>query len=146
MWRAFATAIRTRSFDASVDPGTLVPDVGHFEKILIEARITDKGAEDRLMGPSGARCHDDPVKRFFMDDVFDLLLGVLGTGEKVLIGEDDIGESFGVVLHIGDIDDTPDVDAAIADKDADPRRLARDIPFIGKTGCGDIAPAHLCKG
>ena len=47
---------------SGVHPGALVADVGHFQQVGIQAGIAQRVAEDRLVGPRGARGHDDAVQ------------------------------------------------------------------------------------
>ena len=72
--------------------------------------------------------HHDPVQIFLFDDLGHGFLGVLGTGIQVVTGIHHIGQRLGIFGHRRHIDDTGDINAAAADKYADPR------PFIGDIG------------
>ncbi len=82
------------------------------------------------MGPGRAGGDDDPVDPVVLEEPLHLVLGVLGTGKEVVVGEDDIGKPFCIFLNLGDVHDAADVYAAIADKDADPRFLSIDISLV----------------
>ena len=104
-----------------MDPGALITDICHLKKIFVETCFPYGGPEERLMGSRRTGCHNNPVDLVFIDDLLHLVLRVLGTGKEVFIGEDHIGKCLRVGLHLGHIDNAADVDAAVADKDTDPR-------------------------
>ncbi len=52
-----------------VNPGVLIPDIGHFKQILVEARIPDGLLEKSFMGSGGAGGHHHPVDLLFNDDL-----------------------------------------------------------------------------
>ena len=49
-------------------------------------------------------------------DLPHLVLGILGTGKEIFFGIDHVGQSLGVVYHLGDTHNTADIDPAVADK------------------------------
>ena len=61
------------------------------------------------------------------DGVQDLILGVGGAGEQVLVREDHAGQGGGVFGQDRHVDDPADIDPAVADKDAHPGGLAGDV-------------------
>ena len=65
----------------------------------------------------------------FLDDIQNLALGVSGAGEQVLVGHDHLRQGGHVFGEGRDVDHAADVDAAVADEDADPRLLALDVPL-----------------
>ena len=107
-----------------VHPGVLVPDVGHIEEVGVEAHLLDGLLEHGHVGPGGAGGHHHPVQVVLLDGVQDLVLGVGGAGEEVLVREDHAGQGGGVFRQFRHVDDPADVDAAVADKDAHPGGLA----------------------
>jgi hypothetical protein len=64
-----------------MDPGALVPDVGHLQEVLIEAAAPEGLLEEGLMGPGRTSGDNDPVQFLFLNHFLQLLLGVLGAGE-----------------------------------------------------------------
>ena len=68
---------------------------------------------------------------FSLMAVQDLVLGVGGAGEQVLVGQDHPRQGGDIFGEGRDVDDPADVDAAVADKDADPGFLAARRPISG---------------
>jgi len=116
-----------------VNPGVLVPDVGQLEEITVEPRLSDGFLEKGFMGPGSARGHHHPVQPVLMDGIPDEFLRVLAAREQVVRHIGHIGEGFRIVAHTGYVDDTPDVDPAVADEDAHPNLLFIDGQF-GRIG------------
>ena len=121
-----------------VDPGILVADVGHFKQVLVQSAGLQSFHEHRFVGFGAAGGDHHPVELVFLDFFFDFLLGVLAAGEEVFIREGHVGQAFGVGLDARNIDDSADVDAAVADEHADARVLTGDIPFSGHLDSGDV--------
>ena len=109
-------------------PGVLVADVGHFEEVGVEARLPDGLLEHGHVGPGGAGGHHHPVELVLLDEIQNLTLGVRGAGEQVLVGHRHPRQGGDVFGEGRDVDDAADVDAAVADEDADARLLARRHP------------------
>ncbi len=104
-----------------VDPGILVPDVGHLEEVAVQARLLAVLLEEPLMGPGRAGGDDDPREPLLLDHLAHLDGRILGAGEEVVRGIDHVGQGLGV-LHDGrDVDHAADVDPAVADEDPRPR-------------------------
>ena len=131
--RALATAMRTSCFAfcgglrllAHVHPGTLVADVGHLEQELVQARFPDRLAEHGLVRAGRTGGHDHAVQAVLLDGLFDLFLGILRAGVEIFVGVDDIRQRARVLLDGGDVHHPADIDAAVADEDADPGLLLR---------------------
>jgi hypothetical protein len=69
------------------------------------------------------------------DAFLDQVLGVLGTGKQAVFHIGHIGQGLGIVPDRFHINDTGDIDAAVADKDPDSGLFLGDVPF-GKLGLG----------
>ena len=121
---------RVRVF--GVDPGIVVPDIGHLDEIFVQAGGDQGLLEKGLVGPGGAGGHHDPVEVVFRNPLGDEVLGVGGAGEEVVLHMGHVGQGPGVFRHRLHIHHVGDVDAAGADKDADARGLpARDVDLAG---------------
>jgi hypothetical protein len=115
-----------------VHPGVLVADVGHIKEIGVEAHLLDGLLEHGHVGPGAAGGHHHPVELVFGDGRQDLVLGVGGTGEQVLVGQDHPRQGGDIFGEGRDVDDPADVDAAVADKDAHPGFLALHVDLRGQ--------------
>ena len=113
-------------------PGVLVPDIGHLEEVGVEARLPDGLLEHGHVGPGAARSHHHPVEFLFLDEIQNFALGVSGTGEQVLVGHGHPRQGGHVFGEGRDVDDAADVDAAVADEDADAGLLALDVHLRGQ--------------
>ena len=102
-----------------VHPAALVPDVGHLEEVLVQARLPEGSPEEGLMGPRGAAGDHYPVEVVFKDLLSYIVLGVLAACVEVLLGVDYTGQCHGVLHDLIDAYDAPDVDAAVADEHPD---------------------------
>jgi hypothetical protein len=114
-----------------VNPGALIPDIGHLEEILIETHFPNRFLEHGFMGSRRAGGNENPVQLMFLDGFLDLLLGILGTGVKVFVDVDNPFKRLGILFHLGNLDDPSDIDPAVADKDTDPWLLTLDIELGG---------------
>ncbi len=128
---------------ARVDPGALIANIGHLQQVGIEPRIAKRVAEDRLVRPRRTGGDHDPVQPVLGDLGLHLVLVVVGAGVDVRLGKDHAGQeprSLDDPLHV---DHRGDVAAAMADEDADPRRLVGHVA-LGRIGLGaDAAAAGL---
>jgi len=114
-----------------VDPGVVLPDVGHLVVVLVDPRLAQGVAEERLQCSRGAGGDDHAVQVLFLYLVRYLPRRVGGTGEELLLGVDDVGECLAVFHRAGDVDDPADVGAAVADEDAHPGLLLGYVPLFG---------------
>ncbi len=114
-----------------VHPGVLVADVGHFQQVLVAAGGLEGVHENALVGLGGAGGHHHPVEAVFGDRLLHQLLGVLAAGEEVLAGKHHVRQRARVFHHRFHIHDAGDVDAAVADEDADARLLGADVDLGG---------------
>ena len=124
-----------------VDPGVLVPDVGHLEEALVEPGLPHGLLEEGFVGPWGAGGHHHPVEPLLLYGGGHLLDGVLGAGEEVVLDEGHPREPPGVLRHLLHVHHPGDVDAAVADEDPDPGGLGIDVPFRRKLPGLGLAPA-----
>ena len=79
------------------------------------------------MGLGGTGGDDYSVELVLFDGLGDLLLGILGAGEEVLIHVLDKGEVLRIVSNLGDIHDPGDIGAALAYEYPYSRTLAPDL-------------------
>jgi hypothetical protein len=107
-----------------MNPGALIPDVGHFEEIAIETCLTNRVLEEGFMGSGRTRGNDDAVQPMFFDLLLHQFLGILRTGVEVILHMDDARQCSGIFGHCRDVHHSPDIDPAMADKDPNTR------PFI----------------
>jgi hypothetical protein len=112
-------------------PGTLVPDVSHFEEIFIETYFPDGVLEKRFMSSRGAGGNHNPVQGMLLNDLLHFLLSVLSTGIEVLIHVYHVGKGPGILLYPGDIYHSANVNTAVANENSHPGLFARRISFGG---------------
>jgi hypothetical protein len=112
-----------------VHPGVLVADVGHFEQILVQARLADGLLKQRLVGARRARGHHHAVDLLLLDDLLDVVLVVLRAGEQVVFHMHHVRQGAGVVAHRRHIGHAADIDAAVAHEHTDAHRLSAHIGF-----------------
>ena len=109
----------------------MLADVRHLVIVLVDAGLAQGVAEKRLQGPRGARGDNHAVQTFFLYLVRYLAGGVRRTGEKLLLGVDDVGERLAVLHRARNVDDAADVRAAVADENADPGLFLGDVLLFG---------------
>ena len=124
-------------------PGALIADIGHLEKIFVEAHLPNRFLKERLMGARRAGGDHHPVQMMLIDCLFDLLLRILRTGIEVFIHVFHVRQRAGIFLHLGDVNDPADVDSAVTHKDADPGRLPCHVAFRRVLFRPCERPAHL---
>ena len=118
-------------FISHVDPGTVFPDVGHFKKKGVQARLSEGILENRFMGSGGAGSNDHPVEVFFFDGFNHPLDGIDGAAEGVFLGVNNPPQGLSVCHHIGRRHAFNDIGTAVAHKHTDPWGFPPDIPFLG---------------
>jgi hypothetical protein len=112
-----------------MDPGTLIPDIGHLKEVTVETGLPDRVLKERFVGSGSARGHKDTVQIVFFDRLLNHFLGVLRARIEVSIHIDDMGECPGIFDDGRDIDHSGDVDPAVTDEGADPGSFIIDIRF-----------------
>ena len=115
----------------AVNPGALITDIGHLKKVLVQPRIPHGFLEQRFMGPRGAGRNDNAVQPLSLDNLLDVVLCILGTGEQVFVHKDHARQGFGIFRNLGYVDNAADIDAAITYEDPDTRFLLGNIPLRG---------------
>ncbi len=113
-----------RDGHVGVDPGAVLPDVGHLEEVGVEAAVLAAAPEGHLVHVGRAGGHDHPVELLVLDGLLDGGLTRLGARVHGVVGVHDVLEGqrpFGESSHI---DGAGDVGAAMADEDADPHGCA----------------------
>jgi len=113
-----------------VHPGILFADVGQFEKIRVQTGLTHGVPEQRLMRPRSAGSHHDPVQLLFVDNPLDFLLLIRGTRKHAVARVLHSRQRLCVGRHLLDVHHPRDVDAAMADENADSRFLSLDVFFL----------------
>ena len=101
------------------DPGDMLPDVRHLEKIPVEARLLNGPPEGDLVHAGGAGSDHDAVEPLPRDRLLDLVLARLRAGVHVIGGIDDVRELARLFSDPGDVDRARDIVAAMADKYTD---------------------------
>jgi hypothetical protein len=112
-----------------MNPGALVTNVGHFEKIRVQPDLSNSILKKGLMGSWGARCHHYPVQAMLLDNPLNLLLGILGTGIEVILYVNHLGKALGILRHIRDIHHATNVDPTMAYENANARPLISYVNF-----------------
>ena len=139
--------------DIGMDPGILIPDIGHLKEVFVNTAGFEGIHEYSLVGFGRARRNHDPIESVFLNERFHFLLGVLGACKEILSGVHHMGKCFGIFFQHADVHDTRNVDTAVADKHPYSRRLTGQIDFFGKfyTFCQGIpgliqaAPCQTCS-
>jgi hypothetical protein len=126
-----------------MDPGTLIPDIGHFEKVFIQSGFTQTFLKKGLMGPGGTGSHNSPIKPLFPDDLLHRFLTVGGTGEEVVIGMGHSGQGAGIFRGCIYIHHPGNIDPAMTDKDPDLVFFLIHFPFRGKGHVPYLGAPHL---
>ena len=109
----------------------MLPNIGHFEKILVEPRLPNRIPEERFQRQRGTSGNNHPIELFFDDLVGNLLSGVRGTRKKLLLGIDNIRQSLNILHHGRNIHYTANIGPAVTHENSNPRFFPRDIPFHG---------------
>ena len=105
-----------------VHPRALIADVDHFQQIGIQADGGTSLPEDGLVGSRGAGGNDDTVQLLLADELDQPILAAAGAGEQIRFGDDHVGQGRRVLRQLLHLEKAGDVDAAVANEDADARR------------------------
>jgi hypothetical protein len=73
-----------------MDPGALVADIGHLKEILVQTGVSEHILEGGLMSAGRAGRHHHPVEMVLFDHLHHLALGVLGAGEQICLGIENV--------------------------------------------------------
>jgi len=103
-----------------MNPGALVPDVRHLEKVGIQLRLGTGTLEKRLMRSRRAGGNHDPVQSLFFDGGLDFCDPGLGAGVEILLGKRNPRERGRIRGYRLAVEVAGDIGSAIADKYADP--------------------------
>ena len=115
-----------------MNPGALVPNVGLFEKVLVEGTVAQCFLKEGFVGAGRTGRHDHAIEVLFLDDPDQLVLGILRTGKQIFLNIGDIGKGFGIFNHFRHPHDVGNVYPTVADKNPDPRGFLPDVPLRGK--------------
>ena len=89
-----------------MDPGVLVPDVGHLEQVPVQPAGLERLHKHGGMGLGTAGRDNHPVELFLNYLVLDLVLRVLAAGKQVVVRKNNTRQGRGILLETGDIDDS----------------------------------------
>lgn len=126
-----------------MNPGTLVPDVPHFEQVFVDPCVDQRLLKQGLVGLGCTRRHHHTVQVMFFDDLGHLVLGVLGAAEHVLFRIHHSRQAFGKFRHFRYINGPCYIRPAPAHKYTDPGRLTPNIHFFGYLPGLGQGPPHL---
>jgi hypothetical protein len=98
----------------------VLPDVGHFKKIRIDAGLTAGASEGALVHQGRAGGHNHPVQLVVPDIVPDGFLTGLRTHEHVVSGDSDPAKGGGKLSHFFRVDPASNIEAAVANIYSDP--------------------------
>jgi hypothetical protein len=101
-----------------VNPGALITDIDHLEKIRIESCLFTALAEKGLVSSRAAGGNNNTVELLIFDGIFDFVYAGLGTGVEVFFHEYDVGQGFRILGQARAVQITSDVAAAVTDKDS----------------------------
>ena len=73
-----------------MDPGILIPNIGHFEEVSVQAACLEGFHEHGFVGFGTTRSHDHPVQIVLYNSFLDDILGILGAGKQVIIRKNNI--------------------------------------------------------
>ena len=112
-----------------MDPGAVLPDIGHFTVILIKTRLTKGVTEQRFKCPGGAGGDNHSIEPFFLCRFGYFLGGIRSTGKQLFLSIDNIGQGQGIIHRGRNIHYSSDIRPTMAHKDAYLWLLPGDIPF-----------------
>jgi hypothetical protein len=101
-----------------MNPGTLFPDVGHFEKVGIESCRVNGLTVRRFVHSRRAGSHDYSVNATISDIVLDQVLAGVGTHVLIISSHSHMGKGFGKGCHLLDIDRCRNINSTVTDKNA----------------------------
>ena len=105
-------------FHILADPRNVLADIGHFKHVAVEASAFHRAAEGGLVHARRARGHNHAVELVLVDGCFNGRLARFGAGVHGVVGIDHVRVGAGNGRHLGAVDSTGDIAAAVADKDA----------------------------
>ncbi len=128
-----------------MDPGALIPDIGHLEEVLVDTCISHRFLKQGLMGLRRAGANNDPVELVLLDCLGDSLLGILRATKEILLHIFNKGQAPCIPGNSWNIHYPCYIGAALAYKDPDPWPLTldgrvgylrRELLFLGTTESG----------
>ncbi|OPY08641.1 MAG: hypothetical protein A4E66_01834 [Syntrophus sp. PtaB.Bin001] len=129
-----------------MNPGVVLPDIGHFIVVLVDSSFPDGVPEQHFQSSGGAGRDNHAVESQFSGLVGNFLGGVRRTGKQLLLGIDHVRKRKGVFHNLGNIDYPTDVGPAVTHEHADLRLFRRDIPFFGiDSFCGKFSTPVVQK-
>ena len=103
-------------FFALMNPGALLPDIGNFQHVRVQAGPADCLAKCGFMHPGGAGANHHTGKAVLPDGLHDQVLSGLGTHIRILCGVDNPRFFSKGLRHLDHIHGGGNVGAAPADK------------------------------
>ena len=108
-------------------PRALIANVRHLEQVRVQASLADRVAEQRLVRPRRARCHDDSIEAVLPDQFLDSVLRIAGAGIEVMFCIHNPGQRLGELNGRGHVKIAADVSPAVTDEDTNSRALSAHV-------------------
>ena len=105
-------------FHVLADPRNVLADIGHFKHVAVQPRAFHRAAEGGFVHARRAGGNNHAVKLVLVDGSLNGRLPRFGAGVHGVVGIDHVRVGAGNGRHLGAIDSSGDVAAAVADKDA----------------------------
>lgn len=96
-----------------MDPGDMLADIGHLEKVGVQPGIGTGFSECRFMHKGGTRSYNYPVEKMLLNVLLDDRLSGVRAHIGVCAGKNYIWEFLGMRGDLLDVDDASDVCAAL---------------------------------
>ncbi|MBT9171348.1 MAG: hypothetical protein DDT18_01722 [Actinobacteria bacterium] len=100
-----------------MDPGALLPNIGHLHQIGIEPSLPGSPAEGLFMHFGRAGRYYHPVQTVLLDSRFDQILSALGAQVGVISGIDHMGKALCCLHHPGTVYRARNIATTVTDKD-----------------------------
>ncbi len=128
-----------------MDPRTLIPDIYHLDKTSVQSRFFQGLLKKGFVRSRGA-CRNNNTVQFFIDNrLFNQDLSILRTCIEIVRAHYHIRKGGRVFPDLCHVHYTPDILAAVADKDTDPQGLVRNRTLFGKRLFLDACAPRRCE-
>ncbi len=129
-----------------MNPGALIPDIGHFKQESVQTRFANGVLKKWLMRSWAAGSYHNAVKVVLLNNLHKPGLGIGRAGIEILFSIHYVWKTPGIFSNAGHIDHPCDVCPATADKYTHPWFLASDIYLRGILLIGYQRPASINDG
>ena len=109
---------RSRGFSFFVHPRAMLAQVGHLAQVRVQPRFGTGPPERRLVHPGRTGGHHHAVEFLLLDGLADQRLSRIGTHILIIGGKCDSVELRGFGRHLFTVDRSPDIFAAMANKNS----------------------------